>query len=402
MFRKVSRYFLTAVLPLIFTVLIWFSAQAATAAQIDFYFSPTCPHCAKEEIFLDDLSGRYPELVVNRYNIGQVNNVEKLKGQYRQYQVPENVWGIVPVTFIGDHYFLGFDEDKSPVALEAATQSLLTGKTNNSGMWQNIADHSIRPLEKISLPFLGDFSVAKMSPLALSMTVGFLDGFNACALVTLGFLLTLLVAAGDRRRLIVVGGTFILVSGMIYFIFIAAWLNLFLFLGYIKIITAAVALAVIIFAVLLLKEYFYGVLCKFCDVSEERESQLAKWQKKLFARLAKAVAADMPLAVTLGIVAAVAVGVNLIELFCSLGFPLAYTKVLAAYNSSAWSYYGYLLVYVLFYMLNALLLFFLALATWRVTKISHKYLEVIKLISGFILLFLGLIMLINPGWLFQY
>ena len=61
--------------------------------------------------------------------------------------------------------------------------------------------------------------------------MGLLDGFNPCAMWVLLFLLSLLVRLQDRRRMALVAGTFVLVSGAVYYAFMAAWLNVFLAVG---------------------------------------------------------------------------------------------------------------------------------------------------------------------------
>ena len=61
--------------------------------------------------------------------------------------------------------------------------------------------------------------------------MGLLDGFNPCAMWVLLLLLSLLVRLHDRKRMALVAGTFVLVSGTVYYAFMAAWLNIFLVVG---------------------------------------------------------------------------------------------------------------------------------------------------------------------------
>ncbi|SCY38916.1 hypothetical protein [Nitrosospira sp. Nsp13] len=46
------------------------------------------------------------------------------------------------------------------------------------------------------------------------------------------FLLSLLVHLQDRKRTALIAGTFVLVSGAVYYAFMAAYLNLFLIIGF--------------------------------------------------------------------------------------------------------------------------------------------------------------------------
>ncbi len=228
------------------------------------------------------------------------------------------------------------------------------------------------------------------------MILGTLDGFNACAMVALGFLLTVLISMGVRKRVFLIGGTFIFVSAVVYFLFISAWLNLFLFLSHLKFITAIVGAIIVLFSVFLLKDYFQKVVCRLCEVKPGKQGILNRIERSLFERLEKVLTSDMPLPLMLLGVAVVAAGVNTVELFCSFGFPMVFAKTLSSLDLSPLSYYSHLLVYVIFYMLDDFLIFIIAILTLRMATVSKKYLKVIKLISGATLLILGLAMLMRP------
>ena len=95
-------------------------------------------------------------------------------------------------------------------------------------------------------------------------------------------------------------------------------------------------------------------------------------------------------------VAVLAFGVNLIEVLCTTGFPAIYTKILTAHELPSISYYFYLLVYIFFYMLDDFIIFSIAVLTLKSNKFERKYGRLSKLISGIIILLLGLIMLLKP------
>lgn len=59
------------------------------------------------------------------------------------------------------------------------------------------------------------------------------------------FLISLLLGLNDRKKMWILGTVFIVTSALIYFIFMVAWLNLILFLGFIiwlRLAIAAIAL----------------------------------------------------------------------------------------------------------------------------------------------------------------
>jgi len=301
---------------------------------------------------------------------------------------------------VADKYFLGFNQNTGD-SIENYVEGLVAQcqEVEHQNCDYNEASDNPQKIEterRFKIPLIGNIDVSGFSPLILSIVVGALDGFNACAMVALGFLLTVLVTTGIRKKVLLIGGVFILVSGVVYFLFISAWLNLFMFIGYQKYFQIIVAIIIIIFSIVVLKDYFMGVVCKVCNVDPNKQSFFSKLQRKLFVKMTNLSQKEMSLGMTLIGVVIVAAGVNLVELACSFGFPLAYTKILTTYNLPTFQYYFYLLVYVIFYMIDDFLIFLVAVITLKVTKASDKYLKIIKLISGIVLLIMGLLMLFKP------
>jgi thiol-disulfide isomerase/thioredoxin len=361
------------------------------ALGVNFFHKPGCPTCAKEEVFLEKLEEKYPEVKVNRFSVLEEEGANLLKGFYEDYNVSRRDQGWVPITFIGERYFMSFiDEETTGKEMDDYIQGLLEGE-ERKGTSSSRKD--------IALPVFGKIDFSNKHPLFLSVLLGALDGFNACAMVALGFLLAVLIATGIRRRVILIGGTFILVSGVVYFFFITAWLNLFLYFTNIKFVTLLVGVVIILFSISLLRDYFRKVVCKVCEVGTGKKSALTRFQEKLFEKMEKFSSGQVSLPLALLGISIVAAGINTVELVCSLGLPVAFTKILTSYNLSPFSYYFYILVYVIFYMIDDFLIFLIAVFTLRITQASQKYLRAIKLISGLLLLALGLIMIIKPEFL---
>ena len=360
-------------------------------AEITFFYSETCAHCLKEKKFLNQLEEKYNDLVIHEYNVADKESVELLKDLYEQYQVPEEQWGMIPATFLKEKYLIGYGGDETTgKEIENCIKECLV-ETGVSG-----TDLMEASLKKIKLPILGEVEISNLSPLLLSISFGVLDGFNACAMIALGFLLSVLIGSGTRKRIILIGGTFILVSGLVYFLFIAAWFNLFLITFNIKLITNLAAIIIILSAIFILRDYFTDVICKLCETDPAKQNIFTKIQQKLFAKMQQFSSTNMPLPIALLGIAVVAAGVNMVELACSFGLPLAFTKILTSWNLPKASYYFYLLVYILFYMIDDFVIFLIAVYTLKITQASQKYLKLVTLVSGIVLLILGLIMLINP------
>ena len=370
------------------------AAAQSGQAEISFFYSETCPHCAEENKFLEKMEEKYDNLVIHKYSLSDKSSIEVLKQLYYQYDVPEEEWGFVPVTFLKDKYLIGYGgDDITGKEIEDCIEECLIENQESGTEWMEAS------LKEINVPFLGTIEVSSLSPLLLSVVMGALDGFNACAMVALGFLLSVLISSGTRKRLVLIGGTFILISGLIYFLFIAAWFNLFLVTFNMNLVTNIVAIIIILSGIFILRDYFRGVVCKLCQVSSDKDNLLTRTQRYLFNKMQRFAASDVSLPIAILGISVVAAGVNMIELACSFGLPLAFTKILTSWNLPKLSYYFYLIVYIIFYMIDDFIIFLIAVYTLKMTQASEKYLKVITLVSGLVLLGLGIIMLINPSLL---
>ncbi|TRZ77411.1 hypothetical protein D4R87_02820 [bacterium] len=361
---------------------------------VNCFFSPTCPHCSQMEDALEKISQEDTNLEIHRFSITNKDDRETLKDFYEQYDFPDQYKGGVPVVFIKDKYFVGFSAN-----IESSLRKYIQNQEN--GVHEEMGGVTpINLAENIKIPFLGNVDVSKYSPLALSIILGILDGFNACAMVALLFLLSTLIVIGDRKKVFWIGGTFIFVSGLVYFFFIAVWMNLFLILEQVRVITYLVGAIVVTFSLFLLKDYFSGVVCKLCQVQPGSKNIFVRIEEFFFKKMQFLTNAQLSFPLMLLGVAGVAAGINMVELVCSFGFPLAFTKYLSGLSLSPFSYYSYLLIYILFYTLDDFIIFLIAVFTLKAVKASDKYLQAIKLISAIILLVLGLLMIFAPQILF--
>jgi hypothetical protein len=205
------------------------------------------------------------------------------------------------------------------------------------------------------------------------------------------FLLSLLVHWRDRRRMALVAGTFVLVSGLVYYAFLAAWLNVFLLLGLsrqLQIVLACLALAV--------------GLVNLLDLRRRDGAYTlaipAAAKPGLYARM-RTVLQSRSLVSSLLAVAALAVVVNLVELLCTAGLPALYTAVLSQQQLSPQAYYGYLGLYIVGYIADDALMVGLAVWAMGSRRLGDRSARLLKLLSAVVMLALGLVMLLSPDWL---
>jgi uncharacterized membrane protein HdeD (DUF308 family) len=93
-----------------------------------------------------------------------------------------------------------------------------------------------------------------------------------------------------------------------------------------------------------------------------------------------------------------AVMVNVVELLCTAGLPALYTNVLAQHHAGA-ARYGFLGLYIAAYMFDDAIMVGTAVATLSRLKLQETGGRWLKLVSGVVVLALGLVMLLRPEWL---
>ena len=241
------------------------------------------------------------------------------------------------------------------------------------------------------LPFIGEISTATLSLPLLTIVLGAVDGFNPCAMWVLVFLIGLLVGMDDHRRMWVLGGVFLLASAAVYFVFIAAWLNVLLLLGALLWIRIAVGAFAIASGAFYLREFILSneAVCRVTS-PERRQSIMAAL---------KNVVRQQRFALALAGIAVLAVAVNLIELLCSAGIPAVYAQVLSLSDLPTWQYYLYLLLYVGVFLLDDLIVFVTSLIALQATGLTAQYSRYSHLVGGAVLCGIGGLLLLRPEWL---
>jgi glutaredoxin len=376
-------------------------AQETSDLNIHLFHSKTCPHCIAELKFFAKTLPKYPNVKLNEYDIDNKTSVKILIETAKKLNT--NI-SSVPFLVIGEDYILGYQsDDTTGVEIEnKIKEALLTQPRDVVGEVKsanNIVLDNKQTSEAaknnstsiIKVPFIGNVQVSSLSLPMLTVLIGLLDGFNPCAMWVLLFLISLLIGMQDRKRMWILGGTFILVSGFMYYLFMAAWLNVFLVIGYASIVRYGIAFASLGIGFYYLRRYVKNKDggCETADYSKKQQ---------IFDKAKKAVTKEHLAAAVLGI-AALAVAVNILELLCSAGLPAIYTKVLSMTPMPKFTYYLYLLGYVFFFMLDDLIVFIVAMVTFRAIGIESKYSRYSQLIGGLVMLALGIIMIVNPGLL---
>lgn len=382
------------------TVIPTAHAAPFTPVNLYFFWGEGCPHCEKEKPFLEKMAKKYPQLEIHSYEIWKNADNRKLMQEFGK-KMNANVSG-VPFTVVGENYVVGWmDEKNTGAKLEdhincaIDTQCRDVGMEifgNSSGEGSDISNNKNQAIpDTMTLPFLGEIKTKNISLPVLTIVIGALDGFNPCAMWTLIFLISLLLGMENRRRMWILGTTFIVASAAVYFLFLAAWLNLLLFIGFILWVRIMIGLIALGGGGYYLKEYFYNPQGA-CKVTGGEKRQ------KIFAKLRELTHERNFWLAFFGIII-LAVAVNLVELICSAGLPAVYTQILTLTEMPVWQYYGYLLLYIFVFMLDDLIIFFAAMITLKMTGLSDKYSRLSHLIGGIAMVIIGMLLLFKPEWL---
>lgn len=345
---------------------------------VDFFYHPDCPHCKEQKPFNVYLGETYPDLRFVYHNVEDQQEADLLK-QLASERGIENVG--VPATFFGDQHYVGFNTAAtSGKELEAMLQAYINGERvqGEDNPWE------------LHLPIFGTIDVLDYSLPLLAIILGAVDGFNPCAMWVLVCLISLIMAVNDRRRIWILVGSFVFASGVLYFLFMTAWLNAFLLIGFMRPVKIIVGLFALGFGIASVKEFVTTKGALACKVTNPGS------RKKTIDKMRDIVTAPLTITTVFGILV-LAFVVNSIEFACSAAIPAVYTGVLAMSGLSTAQYYLYILLYVVFFMLDDLIIF--GLAAFAVnTTIGDKYAKHCKLIGGLLMLAIGVLLVFFP-WL---
>jgi hypothetical protein len=355
---------------------VWHHADGdEIVVDLYFVYTSTCPHCMRALPFVEELADSRPWLNVwwLQADSGDPRVAETALGVADE--LGEDITGVPTFMFCGQ-MLTGFDACHDEYASAAGPASTTT----------SLAD-------KVEVPVVGAVSASSVPLPVFTAVVAGLDAFNPCAFFVLLFLLSLLVHTRSRARMAVIGGTFVVISGVLYFVFMAAWLNIFLVTGNLKWISAAAGVVALVVAVLNLKDYARPGSSGSLSIPESAKPGL-------FSRMRSLVGGERFLPV-LGATIALAVVANSYELLCTAGLPMVFTRVLTLNDLSVPTYYSYLALYNLIYVIP--LLGIVVVFVWKLgsRKLQPEEGRTLKLLSGLMMLGLGGVLLIAPELLEQ-
>ena len=339
---------------------------------VDVFVRDGCPHCARAKVFLSEFAKLYPEMKIVLH---EVDRDEVARDALIRHSVEAGIWPPgVPSFVYGDKIIVGFD---NPLSTGDALRALIADEPASA--------------QSLDSELFGTLSVSRLGLPLFTIALGLLDGVNPCAMWVLLFLLSFLIHLRDRKRIALIAGTFVFVSGAVYYAFMAAWLNLFLLVGITSFVRWFLGGAALIIGAINLRDFLRPGDGYVLAIP-------AAAKPGMYTRMRSILAADSLLP-ALAAVFTLAVVVNFIELLCTAGLPALYTAVLVEQGLSPVAHYAYLGLYILGYMADDAILVTLAVIALNSKKLSATSGRWLKLISAAAMLVLGSVMLLRPEWL---
>lgn len=369
------------ILRLIFALSLFFflwiqpvRAQGNTSTCIYYFYGDGCPQCEKVSPFLDQLSSKYPNLEIKRFEIYKNRDNALLLTQYFEgFGVSIADRGI-PAVFISKSYLIG----EKPIL--GSLENKIIGSPGASCPLPSVSNASGTSETPCSLE--GTCTVGGVGAGSLLTIIGaaLVDSINPCAITVLLMLFSALLLAGQKGRALRAGFAFILAVYLSYFIFGLGIFSAIRISGLSSLVYKLVGGLAIVVGLLNIKDYiWYGGGGFVMEIPR-------RWRHTL---------KDILSAVTSPVGAFIAgFAVTLFELPCT-GGPYFFALGLLANKVTTLGVVPYLLLYNVFFVLPLIILTFLLYfgftnvedaAQWK-----YQRTRLLHLIAGLILTTLGVV-----------
>jgi cytochrome c biogenesis protein CcdA/thiol-disulfide isomerase/thioredoxin len=413
-------------------------AQDEAPVRIYFFWGDGCPACAQAKPIVQALADRYPQVELESF---EVYYVEENQVLFREIAAAHGIEPrYVPTIFIGDQHWEGFagpTRGEIEAAVEACVErgcpDLGAAIVASPGQDETTAEPTPAPTSTedpdavtgavedetatepapaptatavaavdapaaveetpaevglLTLPLLGTIDLGRQSLWVSTAIISFVDGFNPCSLWVLSILISLTLRTGSRKKVFLTGFVFLLVTSLIYVLFIAGLFTMFTFIGFLGWIQVVVAVLALFFAGANIKDYFWYKKGISFTIADEKKPGIYK-------RMRKVLYADSLWAMLTATVV-MSAGIALVELPCTAGFPVLWTNLLTAQGVNQSAFVLLLGLYMLIYLIDELVVFVIAVFTLKSNKLEEKHGRVLKLIGGMLMLMLATVMLIDP------
>lgn len=384
-------------------------ADEKNLVNIYLFYSDTCPHCESEQKLLNELKNKYDNIKIYKYEVGNDENSKLLENVAMLFDT--RVTG-VPFTVVGGKVYKGFSYENSKSKFMATIEYysdngykdlvgeyignielpsyevVIDNEEENEELSEYIEDYGNHVISVLGM----NVETKNLALPLVSILIGLVDGFNPCAMWVLLFLISMLIGMKNKKRMWSLGITFLLTSALIYLLFMVSWLNVATFLtsiSFVRLLIGGVAIGGALFN---LYGYFKNRKVEGCTVVDDKK------RNKIFDRIKKFTHEENFFLAIIGVIA-LAASVNIVELACSAGLPVMFIEILSVNNLTLFEEIVYIGLYMLFFLLDDLIVFFVAMTTMQLSGFSTKYGKISKLVGGILLLLIGILLIFKPEWL---
>jgi cytochrome c biogenesis protein CcdA/glutaredoxin len=392
--KKLKYLFILLILSVYFLPI---KVKADEPINIFVFSSSTCSACQNAEVYFRELEKNNSSVKIYRYEITE--NQDKIK---KAEKVIKKNFIVTPWIIIGNKSFAGWYSGSSPDLIDSAIKyyqnndykdvlGIELGITKASDS-ENDTDTEEEISDIVKVPLLGEINIKDISLPFVSFVLGAIDGFNPCAMWVLLFLITMLIGMKDKKKMWILGITFLVTSTLVYLLFMVSWLKVISYASSVIYMRILIALVALVGGTINVRNYFKAKDKDGCVVVD------AKKRKNIFSRVKKLTQEKKFYLAFFGIIA-LAVTVNMVELACSLGIPVVFMQILSVNNLSGFEQGFYLGLYLLAFMLDDLIIFIISMVTLNVTSVSTKYGKYSHLIGGILMILIGILLVFKPEWL---
>ncbi|MBW2994836.1 hypothetical protein KY312_00640 [Candidatus Woesearchaeota archaeon] len=350
--------------------------QTKPSIELVMFYGQGCPHCGKEELFLDSIKDKYPELNIIKKEIYFNSTNRDLF-----YQLSEK-YGVevegVPTVFVHDKVIVGFSDALGKQIEEAIKECI--DYCANTGEHMVIIGDSSPTKDPQKTKLLQQLTV----PAVLSAAA--VDAINPCAFAVLIILMTTILASGIKRKALFAGLAFSLSIYISYFLMGLGLYSAVRATGITHVFYWIVAFLAVLVGLFNLKDYlWYG---KWFVMEVPRT-----WRPRMKS-LIKGIT-SIPGAFFIGFV------VSLFLLPCTSG---PYIVILGLLARAATRTYAILLlllynfIFILPMLIITAAIYFGITTTQKAELWRTKKLKTLHLIAGIIILLLGIGMFIALGF----
>jgi len=351
-----------------------------------YFWAEGCPACARAAPELDRLEARLPELDIQRY---EISSDREALARFRELSRERGIAAAgVPSFFLDEYSWVGIGAGTIPeieqIARELLRERDMAGQADRDGGSGSAGRRSVPGglAGSIELPVFGSISVETLPAFVVTAAIAAVDGFNPCSLWVLTFLIGLIVRTGSRRRTLAVGLVFLLITATVYGLFILGVFSVLAAaaeLVFIRLVIAALAVGM---GLINMKDYFAFKWGFSLTIPERFQPLIAQRGRAIFEQRG----AVLPM---LAATAVFALGISVVELPCTAGFPVIWSQYVAGLGIGGGTFAALFSLYLFIYLLLEMIVVVAAVVLMQRLSFGESHARVIKLIGGAVMVSLG-------------